>query len=102
MTACKELISVKGAFGYFTVEATFLHSHTKYYGWYYAIFAISFWLSKFYLMQFNPNWRLIISDFLVKGEVERRGTRMKRAQNMSVMLKVPRKIHFGPLTLKII
>jgi hypothetical protein len=43
----------------------------------------------------------IASDFLVKGEIERIWTEMKRMSNMGGILEVLGKIHFDHLTFKI-
>jgi hypothetical protein len=51
--------------------------------------------------RFDPNLRLVTSDFLVKCGIKRIWTEIKKTPNMSDVLKVSGKIHFGTLTLKI-
>ena len=69
--------------------------------WPIHFFYYSFWSSKFYFRQFNPNLRSIASNFLVNGEIKIIEIEMKKTPNMKSMLEVLGKIYFGPLTFKI-
>jgi len=68
-------------------------SHTKHRGWHYAFFNNSFWSLNFYFVWLDPNWRPIAYEFLVKCEIERRWTKMKKMSNMGGVLEITWKIH---------
>jgi hypothetical protein len=75
-------------------------SFTKQRGWYCVFFNNSSWSSNFYFVWFDPNWKLIASEFLVDGEIERR-IKMKMVSNMGGMLEIAWKIHLDFLSLKL-
>jgi hypothetical protein len=64
--------------GIFIAYASTVHAHTDHYGWPWSFFDNSFWSSNFYFRQFDPNLRLISSDFLVNGGIGRIGTKIKK------------------------
>jgi len=52
-------------------------------------------------MQFDRNWIQITYDFLIKSEIERMKTKIKRTPNMNDVLETSSKIHLSILYLKI-
>jgi len=75
---------------------------TKHCGWSYLFFKKnSSWSSKFYFGWFDPDWKQINLDFLGNGGIGRKRIEIKNDPNMGGVLEVLRKIHFDPLTLKI-
>ena len=87
--------------GVVTIGFVTVHAHTNHYGWPWLFFNNLFWSSMFYFRQFDPNLRSVASNFLVKSGIKIIWTEMKRTSNMSDVLEVSGKIHFGYLTLKI-
>jgi hypothetical protein len=52
-------------------------------------------------VRFDYDWKVIAFNFLIRDDIERRGTRMERILNMDYVLKVLEKIYFDHQTLKI-
>jgi len=55
---------------------------------------INFGPRGFYFVQFHPNWRIIVVDFLVNGEILKEERSKWKGFQTWIVLEVLKKIHF--------